>query len=97
MSTVLDHLEAAAAKRLGSDNTTVVSAAAGLTAGQRPVYADDVIAFLTVDDPSIDGIAFGKPVAPGGPPRRANSRPIGPVGDGSGIVRIRTPKEFAAL
>ena len=91
MCTVLDSLETAAAKRLRIDAAAPVIA--GLTPGQRPLYADDIVAFVTNDDSAIDGLPFGKPIVPGG--ARRVGRAAATAAPKDGVVRIRVPKEFA--
>ena len=92
LSAVMDHLEAAAVKRIGAPAPSTTPP------GQRPVFADDVVTFITSDNAALDDAPFGKPVAPvapgapGASGRRAGVRP--PAAQ-DGVVHVRVPKEFA--
>jgi hypothetical protein len=81
MSAMLDHLEAAALKRLPAGGD-----ARGL------IYADDLVAFVSNDDPALDGLQFGRPVAPMVRPRLTSPAAERRRGGADGVTRIRVPR-----
>jgi hypothetical protein len=55
---------------------------------------DDVVALVTDDDPAVDAVPFGRPIA-----ATAVARPgaVGARPPSDGVVRIRTPKALSGL
>jgi hypothetical protein len=53
------------------------------------------VALVSDDDPAVDAVPFGRPIAATAAARPGAVGAVRPPGDG--VVRIRTPKVFAGL